>query len=90
MLVDIVKARATGDRRLFVRFSDGAAGEIDLTSFVRFDGVFASLLDPAVFAQARVNAELGTVVWPNGADLCPDVLHRHLTGQPLPGSVIAA
>jgi hypothetical protein len=28
--------------------------------------------DPAVFAKVRV--EGGTVVWPNGADLCPDVL----------------
>ncbi len=28
--------------------------------------------DPASFAQVRV--EGGTVVWPNGADLCPDVL----------------
>lgn len=28
--------------------------------------------DPALFAQVRVEA--GTVVWPNGADLCPDVL----------------
>ena len=28
--------------------------------------------DPALFDQVRV--EGGTVVWPNGADLCPDVL----------------
>lgn len=28
--------------------------------------------DPALFAQVRV--EGGTVTWPNGADLCPDVL----------------
>jgi Protein of unknown function (DUF2442) len=28
--------------------------------------------DPAFFAKVRV--EGGTVVWPNGADLCPDVL----------------
>lgn len=28
--------------------------------------------DAALFGQVRVEA--GTVVWPNGADLCPDVL----------------
>ena len=28
--------------------------------------------DPGLFRQVRV--EGGTVVWPNGADLCPDVL----------------
>lgn len=28
--------------------------------------------DPAYFRQVKVEA--GTLVWPNGADLCPDVL----------------
>ena len=28
--------------------------------------------DPGLFRQARV--EGGTLVWPNGADLCPDVV----------------
>lgn len=32
--------------------------------------------DPELFRQVRVDQELGTVVWPNGADLDPDVLHR--------------
>ena len=50
----------------------------------RFDGMFAPLAGPACFAQARVDAEQGTIVWPNGADLCPKVLHARLTGSPLP------
>ncbi len=33
------------------------------------------LISGACFAQARVDDELGTVVWPNGADLDPLVLH---------------
>jgi hypothetical protein len=33
------------------------------------------LQDPDYFAQVRVDPELGTVVWPNGYDLDPDVLH---------------
>jgi hypothetical protein len=33
------------------------------------------LQDPAYFGQVRVDPELGTVVWPNGYDLDPDVLH---------------
>ncbi len=36
--------------------------------------VFESLRDPATFEAARVNSELGTVCWANGADLNPDVL----------------
>jgi len=38
--------------------------------------VFATVLaDPEFFAQVRVDDELGTVAWPNGADLDPLVLH---------------
>jgi hypothetical protein len=36
--------------------------------------VFEPLKDPEVFRQVRVDEELGTVVWPNGADLDPDLL----------------
>jgi hypothetical protein len=31
--------------------------------------------DPAMFRAVRVDASLGTIVWPTGADLCPDVLY---------------
>lgn len=86
MLSDIVEVRPTGGTRLFLRFDDGASGELDLAVILRFEGVFASLREPAFFAQVRLAPEIGTVVWPNGADLCPDVLHAHLTGQALPGA----
>ena len=83
---DIVEVRSLGGYRVFLRFDDGAAGEIDLGPFLRFDGVFAALRDQAVFARVRVDPEIGAVVRPNGADLCPDVLHARLTGRPLPGT----
>jgi hypothetical protein len=41
------------------------------------------LKDPAYFAQVRVDTELGTVTWPNGADLDPDVLYAQVTGRPI-------
>ncbi len=50
----------------------------------QFDGVFAPLRDPTVFAQVRIHPELGTVVWPTGADLDPDVLYAELSGTPIP------
>lgn len=37
--------------------------------------VFQPLKDPAFFAQVAVDHDLGTIVWPNGADLAPDALH---------------
>ena len=42
----------------------------------RRDGVFAPLQDPAYFARVSVDADAGTIVWPNGADLDPDVLYE--------------
>jgi hypothetical protein len=36
------------------------------------------LKDPAYFSQVKVDPELGTVSWPNGADLDPDVLYGRL------------
>ena len=87
MLSDIVEVRALGNHRLYLRYADGAAGEIDLVPLLQFTGVFEPLRDAAYFAQVRVNPDTGTIVWPNGADLCPDVLRHHLTGEPLPGQI---
>ena len=69
-------------------FSDGVRGIVDLTNrIVGRGGVFAPLEDPQFFRQASIDTELGTIVWPNGADFCPDLLYRWATGDagPTPG-----
>jgi len=52
-----------------------------------FTGVFAPLEDPTFFDLVKVNAELGTVCWPNTADLDSDVLYAKVTGTPIPDYV---
>lgn len=60
-------------------FTDGTERTIDLAPFLR-GPVFEPLReDPAVFRSVQVDPELGTIVWPNGADICPDVLYEGLT-----------
>lgn len=86
MIVDVIDVKAVDAHRLQLVFRDGVRGVVDVAGMVPFDGVFAPLRDPAVFASARVNADLGTVTWPNGADLDPAVLYAAITGAPLPGS----
>ena len=46
-----------------------------MARLVRFEGVFAPLSDPVSFRAVRVERDAGTVDWPNGADLDPDVLY---------------
>ena len=36
------------------------------------------------FRQVQVDPELGTIVWPNEADFCPDLLHRWALGESVP------
>lgn len=81
MLIDIAEVRTAGAHRLYLRFADGVEGEVDLDQIVRWEGIFAPLHDPQHFAQVRVDPELGTIVWPNGADLDPDVLYAAMTGR---------
>lgn len=84
MLKDIVEVEVVGGYRLRLRFEDGVEGEIDLSTVVPFEGEFAPLRDPTVFAAVRVRPELGTIGWPTGADLDPDVLYALVRGEPAP------
>jgi hypothetical protein len=84
MLKDIVEARVVEAYRVHFRFEDGVEGEVDLARLIRFEGVFAPLRDPEEFARMTVSPEMGTICWPNGADLDPDVLYAQVSGQPIP------
>lgn len=83
MLKDIVEARPLEDYKLYLRFEDGVEGVVDIGQHLKFEGVFEPLRDPTYFRQVRVDPESGTVCWPNGADLDPDVLYSRLTGIPI-------
>ncbi len=64
-------------------FTDGSEGTLDLSPWIQGrTGVFAALHEPGFFAQVAVDQDAGTIVWPNGADLDPDVLYdaTHGTG----------
>lgn len=56
-------ARHLGGHRLYLRYDDGAEGEIDLAPLLTSTGVFAPLRDPAYFALLRVDPDAGTIVW---------------------------
>lgn len=87
MLKDVTAVQPLDDYRLRLEFEDGISGIVDLTTLVPFKGVFAPLKDRDYFVQVRVNAEIGTICWPNEADIDPDVLYALITGVPIPDFV---
>ena len=62
---------------IWLKFNDGAEGEIDLESELAGE-VFGPLRDPALFRQFTVDPEVQTIVWKNGADLAPEFLYEHM------------
>ena len=74
MLLHVSHARYLDDYRIEVQFNDGKKGVADLAGAL--DGpAFEVLKDRSVFAQLRVDEDLDTVVWPNGADFAPEFLY---------------
>lgn len=74
-IVDVVEVRVIGPARLWLSFADGAEGEIDF-SRRSWQGIFEPLQDPSYFSRVAVDPELGTIVWPNGADIAPETLYE--------------
>lgn len=76
-MIHIVKATHVTAFFPRIGFSDGMEGDVDLAG--ELDGtVFAPLRDPSVFRSVRVHPELGTIVWPNGADFAPEFLREQV------------
>jgi len=78
-----VSVAQTGPYRVLLKFDDGAEDEIDVRSTTTFEGVFEPLGNPEFPSKVRVDEDAGTIVWPNGADLDPLVLHSKITGIPI-------
>lgn len=76
-MFDVVEARYVRDYRVWLRFEDGAEGEVDLSADL-LGPVFEPLRDPEYFRRFTVSPDLGTISWPNGADFAPEFLYHKL------------
>ena len=81
VLIHIVEVKFCGGYRLFLRFEDGAQGEVDVATIVPFDGVFARLKDQAEFDKVYLDRDWGTICWPGDLDLAPETLYERITGR---------
>jgi hypothetical protein len=75
----VLQAQPRLEYRLWLKYSDGVEGEVDLSALVG-KGVFAAWLEPGLFDSVRVN-EFRAPEWPGDIDLCPDSLCMQLTGN---------
>ena len=74
-MIRIKSVQALEGFRVRLEFTDGSSGDVDLTNYL-WGSVFEPLRrDRKVFESVRVDPELGTIVWANGADMDPDVLY---------------
>ena len=69
----VTEVEHLGARTLRVVFSDGLVRELDFTDALL--GVLATIDEDDALAEATVDRTAGTVGWPTGIDLDPDVLH---------------
>lgn len=72
MMYEIKELRVLDQYCLWLRFSDGFAGVVDLSSYIG-KGFSADLKDTGYFAQAFIEPG-GGVAWSNGYDMCPNFL----------------
>lgn len=70
----VTEVEPIDDHRLRISFNDGVVREVDC-SFLFRGPLGEPLRDPQYFKQVRVDEEGGTVVWPNGLDPAPELLH---------------
>jgi len=73
-LYDVTNFEIVADYTLRVRFDDGTEQTINFEP-VLLGPMFGPLRDLTLFNQVRLETELGTLVWPTGADIDPSVLH---------------
>lgn len=73
-MVRVIEARYVRDYVVWLRFSDGTEGKVDLREELHGE-VFEPLRDKRLFRSVAVHPEWHTIAWPNGADFAPEFLH---------------
>ena len=75
----VMHIKALSNYRIYVEFTDGVKGEVDL-SHLAGKGVFKAWDDSGVFENVSVGSG-GEIKWNDQIDLCPDSIYLRLTGK---------
>ncbi|MHC9542238.1 MAG: DUF2442 domain-containing protein [Vulcanimicrobiota bacterium] len=75
MIHQILDITYLSEYRLILTFSDGSRREVDLEPLLE-GSLFGDLKSQEKFRQVVLDKEFGSIEWPNGADICPDLLYQ--------------
>jgi hypothetical protein len=78
-MLKLLQADPLPDYKLRLRYTDGTAGEVDLSRLVG-KGVFQLWADPEAFGRVSIGSG-GELRWSDEVDLCADALYMELTGK---------
>ena len=73
-MLRVTEVEPLDGHRLRISFNDGVVRDVDC-SFLLHGSLGEALRDPDYFRQVRVDDEARTIVWPNGLDPAPELLH---------------
>ena len=68
-------ANYISDYKLILTFDDGVIKQVDLRQYLK-GKIFEPLKNIDYFKTVKVNSDIDTIVWDNGADMSPDFLYE--------------
>ena len=78
-LIKPIRVKALSDYRIYLEFSDGTKGEVDLSDLAG-KGVFKAWDDYDFFERVRIGQHR-EITWDEEIELCADSLYLKLTGK---------
>ena len=78
-MLEPTEVEAREGHRLWLRYSDGTAGEVNLSRLAG-KGVFAAWNEPGCFEGVHI-APHRAIAWSDELELCADALYLELTGK---------
>lgn len=77
MFIHVREAKYVHGYVIWIRFNDGAIGEVDLRNELTGE-MFEPLKDLSKFKSFHVDPDIETIIWDNGADLAPEFLYEKM------------
>lgn len=74
----ITKVEPRPNRKVWLLYEDGRAGEVDFASLIDRGGVFTKLAESKFFERVRVGESGRFLEWPDGIDFCADALRQRI------------